>query len=142
MFGRWWPKRGHAGQRRPVKVFTAAYTPRLDGDPDPGEVVWAWIPYEDDPSQGKDRPAVVIGRIDDDLIVVPLTTKPHPERDDELEVGSGAWDRGQRVSYAKVDEVLQVAVGDVRREGAVLDRRRFDKVVAGVTAYRTKHPNG
>jgi hypothetical protein len=141
MFSRWRAARSHAQARRPVKVFTATYTPRIDGDPDPGEVVWAWIPYEDDPSQGKDRPVVVIGRIDGDLIVVPLTTKPHPERDDELEVGSGSWDHGQRVSYAKVDEVLRVAATDVRREGAILERRRFDKVVAGVNAYQAKHPN-
>ena len=38
------------------------YSPELDGEPDPGEVVWAWVPYEDDPSQGKDRPVLVIGR--------------------------------------------------------------------------------
>ena len=33
----------------------------LDGEPDPGEVVWAWVPYEDDPAQGKDRPVLVVG---------------------------------------------------------------------------------
>jgi hypothetical protein len=33
-----------------------AYDPHPDGKPDPGEVVWAWIPYEDDPTRGKDRP--------------------------------------------------------------------------------------
>jgi len=27
-----------------------AYAPERDGQPDPGEVVWAWVPYEDDPS--------------------------------------------------------------------------------------------
>ena len=42
--------------------MTVEYTPSLDGDPDPGEIVWAWVPYEDDPTQGKDRPVVVIGR--------------------------------------------------------------------------------
>ena len=45
------------------------YSPDLDGDPDPGEVVWTWVPYEDDPNQGKDRPVVIIGRIGDDLAV-------------------------------------------------------------------------
>ena len=38
------------------------YTPSLDGDPDPGEVVWTWVPYEEDPTLGKDRPVVIIGR--------------------------------------------------------------------------------
>ena len=33
------------------------YTPEMDGDADPGEVVWAWVPYEEDPNRGKDRPS-------------------------------------------------------------------------------------
>ncbi|MGZ5364161.1 MAG: type II toxin-antitoxin system PemK/MazF family toxin, partial [Mycobacterium sp.] len=38
------------------------YAPDLDGRADPGEVVWTWVVYEDDPSQGKDRPVLVVGR--------------------------------------------------------------------------------
>ena len=37
-----------------------AYAPKPDGRPDPGEVVWTWVPYEDDPSQGKDRPVLLV----------------------------------------------------------------------------------
>ena len=45
----------------PVPSDTGArYAPERDGEPDPGEVVWAWVPYEDDPSQGKDRPVLVL----------------------------------------------------------------------------------
>src|ERR1700761_1921415 len=32
------------------------YAPDLDGRADPGEIVWTWVIYEDDPSRGKDRP--------------------------------------------------------------------------------------
>jgi hypothetical protein len=71
----------------PGSGLQVVYAPDLDGKPDPGEVVWAWIPYEDDPSQGKDRPAVVIGVDGADLVLVPLTTKRHPGREDEDEVG-------------------------------------------------------
>jgi len=28
------------------------YAPERDGEADPGEVVWTWVPYEDDPTQG------------------------------------------------------------------------------------------
>ena len=38
------------------------YAPEMDGEPDPGEVVWAWVPYEDDPAQGKDRPGWCLPR--------------------------------------------------------------------------------
>src|SRR4051812_15361691 len=38
------------------------YSPQLDGDADPGEVVWTWVAYEEDASRGKDRPVLVVGR--------------------------------------------------------------------------------
>ena len=37
------------------------YAPSADGLPEPGEVCWAWVPYEEDASQGKDRPVLVVG---------------------------------------------------------------------------------
>ena len=44
----------------PGAASGARYAPEADGEPDPGEVVWAWVPYEDDPSQGKDRPVLLL----------------------------------------------------------------------------------
>lgn len=117
------------------------FQPERDGDPDPGEVVWTWIPYEDDPNQGKDRPAVVVGVTGPDLVVVPLSSQDHDGRGDEdewVELGRGEWDSDGRVSYANVDRLLRVAPGVVRREGALLDRDAFDRVVAGV---RNRHPD-
>ena len=54
---------GRSSDAVPVAAdqVTVTYQPERDGDPDPGEVVWTWVPYEDDPEQGKDRPVVVIG---------------------------------------------------------------------------------
>jgi len=110
------------------------YTPCLDGDPDPGEVVWTWVPYEDDPSQGKDRPVVIIGRRGSNLVGVPLTSKHH-DNEPQVNVGTGPWDREGRPSYAKVERVLDVDPDQVRREGAILPRAAFDAVVAGVQRY-------
>ena len=132
--------KGATAVKIPGSGLQVVYAPDLDGEPDPGEVVWAWIPYDDDPSQGKDRPAVVIGVDGADLVLVPLTTKRHPGREDEDEVGSGEWDRSQRNSYAKIDDVLRVPPAGVRREGAILDRARFDHLVAAVQAYERSHP--
>jgi hypothetical protein len=67
------------------------YSPVLDGDPDPGEVVWTWVPYEDDPSQGKDRPVVIIGRRGASLVGVALTSKRH-DNERQVAVGTGPWD--------------------------------------------------
>ncbi len=115
----------------PPNAVQVVYAPNLDGAPDPGEVVWTWVPYEEDPAQGKDRPVLIVGRRGAQLACVPLTSKRH-ERAAQVELGVGPWDREGRVSYAKVDRLLDVAPNAVRREGAVLDRPRFDRVVAAL----------
>jgi hypothetical protein len=115
----------------PPDAVEVAYAPRRDGAPDPGEVVWTWVPYEDDPAQGKDRPVLVVGRRGAQLACVPLTSKRH-ERAAQVELGVGPWDREGRVSYAKIDRLLDVAPAAVRREGAALDRPRFDRVIAAL----------
>ncbi|CAN5401608.1 hypothetical protein BH10ACT2_BH10ACT2_17710 [soil metagenome] len=113
------------------------YSPNLDGDPDPGEVVWTWVAYEEDPAQGKDRPVVIIGRHRKYLAVVPLTSKRH-DNEMQVAVGTGPWDREGRPSYAKVEQVLDVDPNQVRREGAILPRKSFDAVVAGVERARQR----
>ncbi|MEM8619926.1 MAG: type II toxin-antitoxin system PemK/MazF family toxin [Actinomycetota bacterium] len=117
----------------PVRI---EYDPELDGHADPGEVVWTWVPYEDDPNQGKDRPVVIIGHTGRQLAGVALTSK-NKQRDDAVAVGTGGWDPKRRPSWAKVDRLVTINPGDVRREGSVLDRQYFDDVVAGVGRYHT-----
>jgi hypothetical protein len=112
-----------------------AYAPDHDGDADPGEVVWTWVPYEDDLTQGKDRPVLVIGYQGGQLAGVQLSSKDHAARRDAGEwvaVGTGAWDRERRPSYADASRLLRVDPGAVRREGAALDRERFDAVLERV----------
>ena len=114
-------------------VLKITYAPHRDGDADPGEVVWTWVPYEEDPSQGKDRPVALFGRRDGDLVGVALTTKPgHPH---EVLVGTGAWDPQRRPSFAKLDRILDVDPTKVRRVGGVLDRDRFDDLVDALRRF-------
>jgi len=121
-----------------------AYNPVADGRPDPGEIVWTWVPYEEDPHHGKDRPVLVVGRDDPWLLGLMLTSKDH-DRDAAQEsrhgrhwvdIGAGAWDRRGRPSEVRVDRILRVDPDGVRREGAVLDRARFEQVAREV---RTRH---
>ncbi len=113
------------------------YAPDKDGQPDPGEIVWTWVPYEEDPQQGKDRPVVVMGVAAQGLLgVVPLSSKGHDGDRSWLPIGSGPWDREGRPSWVRLDFVLAVPPGAVRREGSVLDRARFDVVAE---ALRTRH---
>jgi hypothetical protein len=120
------------------------YAPALDGDPDPGEIVWTWVPYEDDHAQGKDRPVLLLGHDSSWLLAVMLTSKDHT-RDgaDEarhgrhwLDVGSGPWDRQGRPSEVRLDRVVRVDPAAVRREGAVMDRTMFAAIARGVAAHR------
>ncbi|MFT6290093.1 MAG: hypothetical protein ACJAR2_000679 [Ilumatobacter sp.] len=110
------------------------YTPEMDGDADPGEVVWAWVPFEEDPNRGKDRPVVIIGRTRGDFAGVALTSKNKGRRE-HIPVGTGSWDPKGRDSWAKVDRLLTIDPDDVRREGAILDRNRFDDVVGNLARY-------
>jgi hypothetical protein len=98
------------------------------------------VPYEEDHSAGKDRPVLVIGRHRDRLLCLMLTSKDH-DRDYAqearagrhwLDIGSGPWDSRGRSSEVRVDRVLQLDPEGVRRDGAVLDRRRFDEVAGEV----------
>lgn len=126
---------------RLVEGVRVRYAPERDGEADPGEVVWTWVPYEDDPQQGKDRPVVVIGRAGDRLAVVPLSSRGPEDRPDPeawVSVGTGRWDGEGRTSYANTERLLRVPEDEIRREGATLDRDRFDAVVAAV---RVRHPD-
>jgi hypothetical protein len=112
------------------RAATLEYSPDLDGLADPGEIVWAWVPYEEDPERGKDRPLLVVGRHGRRLLAMMLSSRPHDDSDDWLDLGSGTWDREGRASYLRLDRVFALDEDDIRREGAVLDPERFARVAA------------
>ena len=121
-----------------------SYVPEADGDPDPGEVVWAHVPFEEDHTRGKDRPVLVVGRDGRWVLGLQLTSKDH-DRDAAQEeragrfwvdVGSGGWDSRGRPSEVRVNRVVRIDPATIRREGAVLDRRRWDEVMAAAAAHR------
>ncbi len=105
------------------------YAPQLDGQADPGEIVWTWVEYEDDPTQGKDRPVLVVGRTGTTLLGLMLSSQS--ERDGQrhwLGLGAGDWDAQDRPSWIRLDRVIEVEEDGIRREGAVLDQARFEQV--------------
>ena len=69
------------------------YAPDLDGRADPGEIVWTWVVYEDDPTRGKDRPVLVVGRDRRTLLGLMLSSQEHHRNDPNwVGIGSGSWD--------------------------------------------------
>ena len=103
------------------------YSPRLDGRADPGEIVWTWVPYEEDHSQGKDRPVLVVGRNGTTLLGLMMSSSAARDgQQNWYALGSGPWDREERPSWVRMDRVLRVKEHGIRREGAVLSRAHFD----------------
>lgn len=111
------------------------YAPEKDGAPDSGEVIWTWVPYEENDGRGKDRPVLVIGRQSADRVfAVRMTSKPHERDRDYLPIGSGGWDSQGRPSWVDIEQLYSVHADGMRREAAILDRARYDRVAAALSA--------
>lgn len=109
-----------------VRHVRLVYEPATDGDPDPGEVVWTWVPYEERDGRGKDRPvAIVAADGKGDFLAVELTSRPHDGDGDYLALGAGAWDSEGRPSWARLDRLFRVRAGGMRREAAALGEDHF-----------------
>jgi hypothetical protein len=107
------------------------YSPNLDGRADQGEIVWTWVTYEEDPTRGKDRPVLVVGRDRATLLGLMMSSQERHAADrDWVGIGSGSWDDVDRPSWVRLDRVLDVPEEGIRREGAILDRAVFDIVAA------------
>ncbi|WP_338401735.1 type II toxin-antitoxin system PemK/MazF family toxin [Flaviflexus huanghaiensis] len=122
-----------------------SYDPSPDGDADPGEVVWTWVPYEDDPTQGKDRPVLVLARLGDAVVFAQMTSQDHvapgvgASREDHLgrrwvDIGTGDWDREGRPSDVRIDRLLIAHKDSIRREGGRLDKTRFTHVARAISS--------
>jgi hypothetical protein len=133
------PERGAVREvHSAARAATLEYSPDLDGLADPGEIVWAWVPYEEDPERGKDRPLLVVGRHRSALLGLMLSSKEPDdhEADDWVDLGTGRWDRDGRSSHVRLDRVFELDEDDLRREGSVLEPERFGLVV---DALRGRH---
>lgn len=123
--------------------FAISYAPHEDALADPGEVVWTWVPYEEDYTQGKDRPVLIVGRDDPWLLAVPLSSKDHDldaaqeasEGRYWVEIGTGDWDRSGRESAVRVNRIVRVDPKAVRRIGARLDLPRFQTVADAIRRH-------
>jgi hypothetical protein len=112
------------------------YSPELDRDADPGEIVWAWVAFEEDASIGKDRPIAVVGRADDGrLVALMLSSQDHRGDRGWMSIGTGPWDRQGRESWVRTDRVLAVPSRAVRREGAVMPRAVYESIVTAMGGH-------
>lgn len=129
-----------AGVPTAERARQVVYAPDLDGRADPGEIVWTWVVYEDDPTRGKDRPVLVVGRERHTLLGLMLSSQSHHADDPAwVSIGAGSWDSGGangdgRPSWVRLDRVLDVPEEGIRREGAIMDRPTFEIISARLRA--------
>ncbi|WP_111768292.1 type II toxin-antitoxin system PemK/MazF family toxin [Nakamurella deserti] len=135
------PVRGRSGGTATVEVdpgdvgrVRMTYSPDTDGNPDPGEIVWTWVPYEEKDGRGKDRPVLVVAtESTGTVLAVQLTSKAHTGDGEFVALGSGAWDAEGRPSWVDLDRVFRVHPEGMRREATALDARRYGLVEAALT---------
>lgn len=117
------------------------YTPIKDGLPDPGEIVWTWVPYEDDHSQGKDRPALIIARDGRWLLGLQVSSQDRDFSYEEsqgrywMDIGPGPWDGKGRDSEVRLNRIIRLEPDKVRRIGAIVEPELFNNVARGVLKH-------
>lgn len=135
------PSPDYPGDYRGMPAIS--YAPRRDAEPDPGEVVWTWVPYEEDHNQGKDRPVLIVATDGPWLLGLQLTSVDH-DRDAGQEaragrywvdIGTGDWDKQRRPSEVRVNRVIRIDPDAVRRVSVHLPRDRFERVVVGMRTH-------
>lgn len=109
----------------------AVYQPDINGTPDPGEVIWTWVPFEESDRVGKDRPVLIlVAEAPTVFLGVYLTSRDHSEDPEYVSVGSGPWDTEGRESWANTERLFRVHTEGMRREGAAVSPEVFDRVLA------------
>ena len=131
------PRPEYGGAYDYLGAVAVDYAPEADGEPDPGEIVWTWVPYQEDPAIGKDRPMVVIGRAVDspgDFVVLMLSSRDHTDDEGWVFLGAGAWDRDRRESWVRVDRLFAVGPKGIRSESVALKPERFLQLIVDANA--------
>ncbi|MDX2375357.1 type II toxin-antitoxin system PemK/MazF family toxin [Microbacterium sp. LRZ72] len=112
-----------------------SYAPDADGDPDAGEIVWTWVPYDENDGRGKDRPVLVIARASEGRVyALRLTSSPQLDDRGYVALGAGEWDRERRPSWVDLERFYSVHPAGMRREAAALDPERFTLVARALVA--------
>ncbi|RAV34660.1 type II toxin-antitoxin system PemK/MazF family toxin [Corynebacterium heidelbergense] len=106
------------------------YAPDMDGQADPGEVVWVDIR----PRRGgemESRAVLIIGRNGHTLLTLLISeNKDHLSEDNWLPIGSGPWENRGGESWIRLDKLIEVPESQILRRGVSMPERRFDRISA------------
>ncbi len=116
--------RGRPTRRPPGRSDGVRRSPR----PQPAEIWWANVPYEDGPG-AKDRPCLVLSVRGRRAVVAKITTRYHEERGGIIPLPAGSvGDARGRASFLETGEVRGVSVREFRRRVGVVDPEVWDRV--------------
>ncbi|MFD5951190.1 type II toxin-antitoxin system PemK/MazF family toxin [Streptomyces collinus] len=116
--------------RRPSarRVRTAAPAAAPESRPQPAEIWWADVPYEDE-TRTKDRPCLVLAVRGERATVAKITTRFRGEHAGVIPLPPGSvGDVRARASFLETDELREVPVWGFRRRIGVVDPALWDRV--------------
>lgn len=106
------------------------YAPDMDGQVDPGEVVWFRV------VRGKDtepelRACLVIGRNEHTLLGMLISSNPdHRSETNWIPIGTGLWDPKGNKCWVRVDKIVEIPEARIQRRGVSMPERRYDRIAA------------
>ncbi|MFH9707770.1 type II toxin-antitoxin system PemK/MazF family toxin [Streptomyces luteogriseus] len=107
---------------------TAAPAAPPGSRPQPAEIWWADVPYEDE-ARTKDRPCLVLAVRGERATVAKITTRFRDERAGVIPLPPGSvGDTQGRASFLETDELREVPVWGFRRRVGVVDPALWDQV--------------
>ena len=116
--------------KTPTRVHARAtiYAPDMDGQADPGEVVWADIR----PNRGAEiqrRAVLIVGRNHHTLLTLLISSnEEHRNHDNWAAIGPGAWDMNSSESWVRLDKILEIPEAQILRRGLHMPERRYDRI--------------
>ncbi|MDN6353796.1 MAG: type II toxin-antitoxin system PemK/MazF family toxin [Corynebacterium sp.] len=120
------PTKEHA---RPV-----IYAPDMDGQADPGEVIWYHILPERNATPEL-RACVVVGRHRHTLLGMIISSNTdHADEDNWVPIGSGLWDPRGHECWARADRIDEIPEAEIHRRGVSMPERRYDRIAATLRA--------
>ncbi|MEU6913129.1 type II toxin-antitoxin system PemK/MazF family toxin [Streptomyces olindensis] len=118
--------RGRRWRERRAGVTAPAGT--AAGRPQPAEIWWADVPYEDE-ARTKDRPCLVLAVRGERATVAKITTRFRDARTGVIPLPPGSvGDTQGRASFLETDELREVPVWGFRRRVGVVDPALWDQV--------------
>ncbi|GGY16966.1 type II toxin-antitoxin system PemK/MazF family toxin [Streptomyces djakartensis] len=117
------------GRRSPARrSHSGAPAAVLAGRPQPAEIWWAEVPYEDE-AGSKDRPCLVLSVRGERATVAKITTRFRQESSGVIPLPPGSvGDTQGRASFLETDELREVPVWGFRRRIGVVDAALWDQV--------------